>query len=180
MNVSGELASVALGSNLGDRKAYLCAGLRGLAATPRTSLLSLSRVYETEPMGPADQGPYLNAAVRLATELSPHELLERLLEIERSQGRERSEERWGARTLDLDLLLFGDRRIDDAVLSVPHPGLAERLFVLAPLCDIAPEECHPGLGKTFAELAGALRENTGVRVWRDGSLGSLDAFASKA
>ena len=180
MNVSGELASVALGSNLGDRRAYLRAGLRGLAATPRTSLLSLSRVYETEPMGPADQGPYLNAAVRLATELSPHELLERLLEIERSQGRERSEERWGARTLDLDLLLFGDRRIDDAVLSVPHPGLAERLFVLAPLCDIAPEECHPGLGKTFAELAGALWENTGVRVWRDGSLGSLDAFASKA
>ena len=72
MNVFGELASVALGSNLGDRKAYLCAGLRGLAATPRTSLLSLSRVYETEPMGPADQGPYLNAVVRVATERRPH------------------------------------------------------------------------------------------------------------
>ncbi len=129
-------AYVALGSNLGDRAGHLAAGLLALATLPDTRLLAVSSTFETVPVGPAGQQNYFNAAAALATSLAPHALLEHLLAIEQAQGRVRRE-RWGPRTLDLDLLLHGDAVLDDPHLTLPHPRMLERAFVLAPLADIA-------------------------------------------
>ncbi|CAG0948952.1 2-amino-4-hydroxy-6-hydroxymethyldihydropteridinediphosphokinase [Myxococcaceae bacterium] len=159
-------AFVSLGSNLGDREATLRMALSALAATPETSLVAVSSWYETDPVGPAPQGPYLNAAARLRTTLSARDLLDRLLAIERKAGRVRSAERNAARTLDLDLLLYGVQRIDEPGLLVPHPRLHERGFVLEPLAEIAGERRHPRLGVAIAELAARVRDATAVRRLR--------------
>jgi 7,8-dihydro-6-hydroxymethylpterin- pyrophosphokinase len=147
-------AYVGLGSNLGDRAAYLLLGLSALSRLPETRLLRLSPVYETDPVGPP-QPPYLNMVAELETELSPKGLLAEMLRIEKALGRERRE-RWGPRTLDLDLLLYGDLVLEEAGLSVPHPRLHERAFVLVPLLDLLPEGRHPLLGQSFAELLASL------------------------
>jgi 2-amino-4-hydroxy-6-hydroxymethyldihydropteridine diphosphokinase len=145
---------VGLGSNLGDRAAYLLLGLSALSRLPKTHLLRLSPVYETDPVGPP-QPPYLNMVAELETELSPKGLLAEMLRVEKALGRERRE-RWGPRTLDLDLLLYGDLVLEEAGLSVPHPRLHERAFVLVPLLDLLPEGRHPLLGQSFAELLASL------------------------
>ena len=155
-------ACVGLGSNLGDRRAYLAGALEGLGETPGIRVVGVSSIYETEPLGPP-QGLYLNAAVRLHTTLSPRALLERLLEIETEAGRERGPERHAARTLDLDLLLYADRVLREPGLELPHPRLAERAFVLEPLCDVAPRCVHPVLGVRINELARRVRDSTAVR-----------------
>ena len=160
-------AYVALGSNLGDRAAQLGAAVAGLAATPGARLLACSSLYETEPVGPPGQGPYLNAVVLLETSLAPRALLARLHELERAAWRTRSGVRNEARTLDLDLLLYGERCIDEPGLAVPHPRLHERPFVLAPLRELAPEALHPGLGRRVAELAAALEASGG---WAAGAV----------
>jgi 2-amino-4-hydroxy-6-hydroxymethyldihydropteridine diphosphokinase len=147
-------AYVGLGSNLGDRAAYLLLGLSALSRLPETRLLRLSPVYETDPVGPP-QPPYLNMVAELETELSPKGLLAEMLRVEKALGRERRE-RWGPRTLDLDLLLYGDLVLEEAGLSVPHPRLHERAFVLVPLLDLLPEGRHPLLGQSFAELLASL------------------------
>ena len=147
-------AYVGLGSNLGDRAAYLLLGLSALSRLPETRLLRLSPVYETDPVGPP-QPPYLNMVAELETELSPKGLLAEMLRIEKALGRERRE-RWGPRTLDLDLLLYGDLVLEEAGLSVPHPRLHERAFVLVPLLDLLPEGRHPLWGQSFAELLASL------------------------
>ena len=149
-------AFVALGSNLGDRVTQLASAVAGLAATPGTRLLACSSLYETAPLGPPGQGPYLNAALLLETSLAPRALLARLHALEASAGRARSGVRNEARTLDLDLLLYGDRCIDEPGLVVPHPHLHERCFVLAPLRELAPSELHPRLGRSVGELAADL------------------------
>lgn len=125
-------AYVALGSNLGDRRAHLRHGVRSLPG-----VVAVSHVYETEPVGGPEQGAYLNLVAELDTELYPWELLDLCLAIEAAAGRERSV-RWGARTLDLDVLLWGDARIESERLTVPHPRMWERRFVLEPLNDLAP------------------------------------------
>ncbi len=155
-------AAVALGSNLdsalGDRSAHLEAAFAALAALPETSLLARSRAYETAPVGPPGQGPYLNAAAILATRLPARDLLEEMLKIEATRGRNRAtEQRWGPRTLDLDLIVYGDAQIDEPGLTVPHPRLAEREFVLEPLAEIAPDLIVPGRG-TVAQLLAAVRD----------------------
>ncbi|NKB71787.1 MAG: 2-amino-4-hydroxy-6-hydroxymethyldihydropteridine diphosphokinase [Candidatus Latescibacteria bacterium] len=137
-----EIAYIGLGSNLGDRQAHLAAALEALSDAPQTTLQTCSPVYETAPIGPSGQAPYLNAAVALETELDPHALLQVLLTIERSRQRQRTVH-WGPRTLDLDLLLYGTRQIETPSLQVPHPLLAERCFVLVPLCQLAPDLRHP-------------------------------------
>lgn len=147
-------AYVGLGSNLGDRAAHLLLGLSALSRLPKTHLLRLSPVYETDPVGPP-QPPYLNMVAELETELSPTGLLAEMLRVEKALGRERRE-RWGPRTLDLDLLLYGDLVLEEAGLSVPHPRLHERAFVLVPLLDLLPEGRHPLLGQSFAELLASL------------------------
>lgn len=138
---------IALGSNLGDRAATLAAALRDLAESGEIRVVRASSFHETEPVGgPAGQPNYLNAVAQLETTLSPRELLDRMLEIERRYGRERGV-RNGPRTLDLDLLLFGDRVIDEADLVVPHPRMWERGFVTIPLAEISDID---GIKKRFA------------------------------
>jgi len=157
---------VALGSNLGDRDAHLRKALAALQATDGIEVVAASPVYETDPVGPPPQGPYLNAAVQLKTALSPTALLDRLLEIENSQGRSRGPERNAARTLDLDLLFYGERVVTLSDLEIPHPRLAERAFVLAPLRDLAPDWIHPVLGDTVDALFDRVCDPAAVRLRR--------------
>ena len=141
-------AYVGLGSNLGDREGTI------LAAAERLGPHRLSRIRETEPWGYADQPWFLNAAAELETGLAPRELLERLLEIERGLGRTRNGPRYGPRTVDLDLLLYGDLVVAEPGMTVPHPRLAERLFVLEPLFDLNAGLFIPGHGPVGALIRG--------------------------
>jgi 2-amino-4-hydroxy-6-hydroxymethyldihydropteridine diphosphokinase len=135
MQASGmSRAFVSLGSNLGDREAHLRRALQALRATRGIKWLDVSRIYETDPVGPLPQGPYLNAVAAIETGLEPRALLKRLLQIEAEEGRIRHGVRDEARTLDLDLLLFADRCIDEDALVVPHPRMHERGFVLSSRC----------------------------------------------
>ena len=157
------VAYVGLGSNVGDRERHLDAALDALRALPGVVEVVPSPIYETTAVGPGEQGPYLNAVARLSTRLEPRALLDALLEIERREGRRRGGVRNEARTLDLDLLLYGDRRIDEPGLVVPHPRLAERPFVLEPLRDLAPALVVPGSRRSVETLAAAVRDPAAVR-----------------
>jgi 2-amino-4-hydroxy-6-hydroxymethyldihydropteridine diphosphokinase len=138
-------AFVGIGSNLGDREENLARAIELLAAEDGVELTAVSEIRETEPVGPVAQGPFLNGAVRIETDLGPRELLERLLAVELRLGRVRRE-RFGPRTIDLDLLLYGDDVLDEPGLTVPHPRLHERRFALEPLSDLAPGLEIPGKG----------------------------------
>jgi 2-amino-4-hydroxy-6-hydroxymethyldihydropteridine diphosphokinase len=153
------LATIALGSNLGDRAGQLDRALERLGALPGTRLVARSRWHETEPMGgPAGQPRFLNGVVRLETDLGPRELLAALQRIELEAGRRRElEPRHGPRPLDLDLLGYADLRLDEPALQLPHPRMEERLFVLEPLAEIAPDERLPGCGKSVRERVRELR-----------------------
>ena len=149
-------AFIGVGSNLGDReKNFQCA--RDLLGSIRgIRFLACSKVCETEPVGgPAKQGKYLNAVWRIETELNPRKLLDRLMEIEKQLGRVR-EEKNGPRTIDLDILFFGQEIIRSRELTVPHPRLHERAFVLEPMAELAPDFAHPIFKKTMKELLTAL------------------------
>jgi 2-amino-4-hydroxy-6-hydroxymethyldihydropteridine diphosphokinase len=146
-------AYIGVGSNLGDSQARVQAAFDALGALPRTQLVARSRLYRTRPFGPVQQGDFINAVAGLLTQLSAQQLLEGIRAIEAAAGRIR-EERWGPRTLDLDLLVFGAERIATADLTVPHPGIAERGFVLAPLADVAPTLEVPGAGRVEVLLRG--------------------------
>ena len=145
-------AFVGIGSNLGEREINLGRALELLSAEDGIEVSAVSEIRETEPVGPVEQGPFLNGAARLETSLAPRELLERLLAVENRLGRVRTE-RWGPRTIDLDLLLYGNERIDEAGLTVPHPRLHERRFVLEPLADLDPALEIPAKGSVSALLA---------------------------
>jgi 2-amino-4-hydroxy-6-hydroxymethyldihydropteridine diphosphokinase len=132
------VAVLGLGGNVGDRRANLAHAIEGLSVHPSIQVAAVSALYETPPWGKTDQPAFLNAAIRIETELSPRALLDVALEVERRLGRERIE-RWGPRTVDIDLLLFGDETIAESGLHVPHPRLHERAFALAPLVDVLPE-----------------------------------------
>jgi len=145
-------AYVGLGGNLGPREETLRRAVECLRASDSVDVLAVSELRETEPVGVVDQPPFLNGAVELETSLSPRELLDLLLEIERSLGRVRGE-RWGPRLVDLDLLVYGAEIVDEPGLHVPHPRLHDRRFALEPLADLDPELEIPGHGRVFALLA---------------------------
>lgn len=156
-----KLVYLGLGSNLGDRRANLESAIAQLAALG--TVTARSSCYETEPMEVPGQPWFLNCAVALETELMPKQLLARLLEIERSLGRKRkSGQPKGPRTIDLDILLFGSSVIETAGLTIPHPALHERRFVLEPLAEIAPEARHPVFKRTVRELRDALPKDAGA------------------
>ena len=148
------IAAVGLGSNLDGPAAQVASGLRALTELPETRLLRQSALYATPPMGPADQPDYINAVALIATHLPPLVLLDALQAIEHAHHRVR-ERHWGPRTLDLDILCYDGLVLAHPRLVLPHPGIAERAFVVIPLLDIAPELRLPGL-PTLASLAGAL------------------------
>jgi 2-amino-4-hydroxy-6-hydroxymethyldihydropteridine diphosphokinase len=145
-------AFVGIGSNLGDREGNLRQAVELLSAEDGIDVVAVSEIRETDPVGPVEQGPFLNAAIRIKTDLGPRELLERLLAVEQRLGRVRRE-RWGPRTIDLDLLLYGDEVVDEPGLTVPHPRLHERRFALEPLADLAPGLEIPGRGPISRLLA---------------------------
>lgn len=141
---------ILLGSNLGDRKQNLSLALEKISSIVGR-ILARSSVYQSEPWGISQQPQFLNQVVEINSRNNPHQVLQKLLAIEAELGRERLE-KWGPRTIDLDILLFNDRVIQTENLIVPHPGLAMRRFALVPLCEIAPDFIHPLLEKTCKQL----------------------------
>jgi 2-amino-4-hydroxy-6-hydroxymethyldihydropteridine diphosphokinase len=155
------LACVGLGGNTGDPVATVRAAFAALGGLPETQLLKQSSLYRTPAWGPVAQPDFINAVALLDTRMDAAALLSALLDVERAFGRQRGE-RWGPRTLDLDLLLYGDWRIDKPGLRVPHPHLHERAFMLVPLLDVDPEATIPGVGRAADALA--LLASGGIEV----------------
>jgi 2-amino-4-hydroxy-6-hydroxymethyldihydropteridine diphosphokinase len=146
-------AYVGLGANLGPREDTLHRALALLDEVEGVEVVAVSALRETDPVGIVDQPRFLNGAAALETELSPRELLDALLRVERELGRVRDGTRWGPRTIDLDLLLYGDHELDEPGLTIPHPRLGERRFALEPLAELDPELVIPGLGRVSTALA---------------------------
>ncbi len=145
-------AWIGLGSNLRGPAAQVRRALAALAGLPQSRLVARSSLYRSPPMGPQDQPDFVNAVARLATTLEPVDLLVHLQRLEREAGRGAGGRRWGARVLDLDLLLWGERHLESPTLVLPHPGLPERAFVLYPLAELAPALSVPGHGALGALL----------------------------
>ncbi len=150
-------AFVALGSNLGDRLAHLKKALARLKEIPQTRLVRVSSWYETPPAGGPAQRDYLNGTVELATRLTPHELLLQLQKTERELGRPRKHVRWGPRAIDLDILSYNNLILETENLSIPHPRMHKRAFVLEPLIEIAPNWIHPAFEKSAQTLLKTLQ-----------------------
>lgn len=162
MKKGPHMAFLGLGSNVGDREEYIEQAIFLLSKTPGIKVVKKSTNYETEPEGNTDQPQFLNAAVQIKTILDPYKLLSVLHETENALGRERDVE-WGPRTIDLDILLFDDMIISDDKLQVPHPLLHERLFVLKPLAEIAPNTMHPALGRSISEIFEERKNDVGEK-----------------
>ncbi|QYN47697.1 2-amino-4-hydroxy-6-hydroxymethyldihydropteridine diphosphokinase [Gilliamella sp. ESL0405] len=154
---------IALGSNLDDPFAQANRAIAALKQLPNSSVSAVSPFYRSKPLGPQDQNDYLNAVIKLTTTLSPIELLDHLQAIEKSQGRVRKDNRWGARTLDLDILLYDDLIIDSERLTIPHYHMKNREFVLYPLFDIAPDLILPD-NDNLSDLVSKCCEN-GIKKW---------------
>jgi 2-amino-4-hydroxy-6-hydroxymethyldihydropteridine diphosphokinase len=157
-------AYIAVGSNLSDPVTQANEAIEALKGLPKSTFLAASSLYSSTPMGPQDQPDYINAVVQIQTELTPLELLDCTQAIELEQGRVRKEERWGPRTLDLDMILYGNEVIDSERLTVPHYGMKEREFVLYPLAEIAPNLTLP-CGTRLDELLKVVDQN-GLRIWQ--------------
>jgi 2-amino-4-hydroxy-6-hydroxymethyldihydropteridine diphosphokinase len=148
------LVHIGLGANLGDRERIVQAALDRLDSEDGIEVVRMSSLRETDPIGYTDQPRFLNGVAELETELAPRELLERLLAVERDLGRVREGPRYGPRTIDLDLLLYGDAVVDEPGLRIPHPRMTERRFVLEPLAELEPDLVIPGRGRLRDLLAG--------------------------
>ena len=148
-------AFIGAGANLDEPVRQIRQAQDALQKSPGVTLLSASSLYRTQPVGPVEQPPFVNAVFSLEPEIGPHDLLSLLLDIEQKMGRVRGE-RWGPRVIDLDLLFYGEEIIEEQGLEVPHPRLHERRFVLAPLAEIAPDVVHPVIKKSVSELLAGL------------------------
>lgn len=155
-------AFLGLGSNIDDRLDYLQAAVDALHAHARIRVDAVSSVYETAPVGGPEQGPFLNVVARVATRLSPRQLLTAGQQVEQELGRVRRE-RWGPRTIDVDILLYGDRTVNRRRLQIPHPRLTERPFALVPLLEVAPGKHLPD-GRSVASILGGLAPIEGVTM----------------
>ncbi|MGF1747348.1 2-amino-4-hydroxy-6-hydroxymethyldihydropteridine diphosphokinase [Vibrio cionasavignyae] len=155
---------IAVGSNLSDPVAQALDAMEALKSLPKSSVIQCSSLYSSTPMGPANQPDYINAVVKIQTELTPLELLDCTQAIELEQGRVRKDERWGPRTLDLDLILYGNEVIDSERLTIPHYGMKEREFVLYPLAEITPNLQLPD-GTELTSLLKQVDRN-GLSVWQ--------------
>jgi 2-amino-4-hydroxy-6-hydroxymethyldihydropteridine diphosphokinase len=158
-------AYIALGSNLGDREAYLQRAIEQIRLIPGLRVRALSKIYETDPVGYTDQAPFLNMVCRTDLVLNPYELLESLQEIETALDRKR-DIRWGPRTIDLDILLYGNERIQTPELTIPHERMFERAFVLVPLRDVYLEPVL--LGLSFEERIASCPDREGIREFKPG------------
>lgn len=152
------IAYVALGSNLAQPRDQVRRALKELENIPKTIVLARSSFYRSRPLGPKDQPDFINAVAKVCTTLSAHDLLAELFQIENRHGRKRDGTKWGPRELDLDLLIYGDLMISDPGLSLPHPGISERNFVLLPLVELDPDVIVPGQGPA-AELIDKLQDS---------------------
>jgi 2-amino-4-hydroxy-6-hydroxymethyldihydropteridine diphosphokinase len=150
-----------LGSNLGDRQGFLQQAITFIAAEI-APIVKRSSIYETEAWGKTDEPNYLNQVIQLKTDIAPRVLLEKVLAIEHELGRKRME-KWGSRTIDIDILFYGDQVVEEPGLNIPHPQLHNRRFTLSPLEEIAPELLHPVLHKNISELKSELKDNLNVK-----------------
>ncbi|UYZ22139.1 2-amino-4-hydroxy-6-hydroxymethyldihydropteridine diphosphokinase [Mesobacillus jeotgali] len=158
-------AYIALGSNMGDRFGYLTQAIILLESHEQISVVNTSSVYETDPVGFTDQGQFLNMAIQVETSLSPVELLDTCLEIELKLGRKR-EVKWGPRTLDLDILLYNHENIETEKLTIPHPRMSERAFVILPLLDMDPNLTLPTMKEPLKKYLLSIPDREGVRIWK--------------
>ncbi|KYG33328.1 2-amino-4-hydroxy-6-hydroxymethyldihydropteridine diphosphokinase [Alkalihalobacillus trypoxylicola] len=158
------VATIALGSNIGNRKNYLDQAINLLQEHPNCELLKISSIYETEPVGYVNQQSFLNMVIEMETDLNPLKLLELTQSIESRCGRKR-DVRWGPRTLDLDILLFDEENMKGEELTIPHPRMLERAFVMIPLSEVSPERKILGQELTVTELANSLPDKEGVKRW---------------
>ena len=151
-----ECAYIGLGSNLGDRELRLLTAVAELGKLPGTRVTALSPFYETEPVGGVAQDNFYNAVARINTSLQPQQLLAELKRVEVAVFKRKPAGHWGPRSMDLDILLYGELVLESDGLTIPHPRLHERRFVLQPLADLAPSLVHPSLGRSIAELLASL------------------------
>jgi 2-amino-4-hydroxy-6-hydroxymethyldihydropteridine diphosphokinase len=149
------LAYIGIGSNLGEKVENCRRAIEAIGSDARNRVVGCSRLFRTEPVGKKDQEWFINGVAAVETTMSPRELLEFLLSIEKEMGRARIE-RWGPRIIDLDILFYGDRVLNEEGLQIPHPRLHERRFVMVPLKDIAPDLVHPIFQRTVSQILGEL------------------------
>nr|WP_251030276.1 2-amino-4-hydroxy-6-hydroxymethyldihydropteridine diphosphokinase [Bacillus sp. ISL-35] len=158
-------AYIALGSNMGDRFGYLTQAIILLEGHEEISVVNTSSIYETDPVGYTDQDQFLNMAIEVETSLSPVELLDTCLEIELKLGRKR-EIKWGPRTLDLDILLYNHENVETEKLTIPHPRMSERAFVILPLLEMDPHITLPNTREPLANDLQSIPDREGVRIWK--------------
>jgi 2-amino-4-hydroxy-6-hydroxymethyldihydropteridine diphosphokinase len=158
-------AYIGIGSNLGKKKENYLEALDRIAKIPRTRITKESSLYESEPLGDSKE-LYVNGVVEIETELGAEYLLKKLKNIERVMGRKKVRKRWGARVIDLDILLYDDQKLDMRSLKIPHPEIQNRRFVLIPLSEIAPQVVHPVLDATISELLVGVKDNKRVSLMR--------------
>ncbi|MFD4931086.1 2-amino-4-hydroxy-6-hydroxymethyldihydropteridine diphosphokinase [Peribacillus butanolivorans] len=159
------ISYLSIGSNLGDRLVTIQSAFRLLDENSHIKLVACSSLYETDPVGYADQDCFLNAVFKVKTDLKPEELLRTCMQIEQELGRKR-EVRWGPRTLDLDILLYNHENIETEILSVPHPRMQERAFVLVPLMEVDPDIKLPQMYTPLSGLLEQIPDKEGVRLWK--------------